>query len=619
MDVENFKVAIIGAGPSGGILGAYLTKKNVNVTLVDIWKDHMEAIQRDGLQITGVSTHNVHFDADHLKTSILDLKDVKPNLVFVSVKTPFLDRVAQDLKKVVPDDAFIISHQNGIGTEEFLAETFGKERAGRIVINYAGNIIEPGKIDMTFFNPPNFIGAISSESNALAKSIADLMSETGLTTEFQEDIRPAVWKKCILNASLAGLCAVTHMTMKEAMDYEDTYEICSNLLKEGIAVADAIGITFGEDFYDLCMGYLSKGGHHKPSMLCDVEAGKPTEITFLNEQIVKVGKQHNIPVPFNEAVTSVIKGIDFLTHKNTQYIRTKGKEMGLADRCYDCSHVKDCIDIFDYCPLSGDEIPSKTPRPKFSEITLEEHEDIAIIRINRPPANQLSINAFKELRRAAELIAKNENTKAVILGATGSKYFAAGIDLKEVCDENIHIISDTGRNAFRAIESLEIPTIAAINGYALGAGCELILAADIRIASANAKFGQPEVKLGIIPGAGGTQRLTRLLGLARASELILTGDIIDAERALDWGLISKIVPADELESTALSIAKKILKNAPIAVREAKRAIKMADRVMDLDAGLDFETRLFDQVFQCEDREEGVQAFIEKRDPKFKGK
>ncbi|MFV2014066.1 MAG: enoyl-CoA hydratase/isomerase family protein, partial [Candidatus Heimdallarchaeota archaeon] len=206
----------------------------------------------------------------------------------------------------------------------------------------------------------------------------------------------------------------------------------------------------------------------------------------------------------------------------------------------------------------------------------------------------------------------------LILTGTG-KFFGSGLDLKSINEEIVHSVGIASRNAITAIETLQIPTIAVINGYALGGGMELALATDIRIASSKAKFGQPEVKIGIIPGAGGTQRLTHLIGSARASEMILTGDIISADQALDWGIISQIVPAEELTKAGLKLAEKIQKNAPIAIKKAKSAIKIATRVKDLHAGLDFETQLFNEVFNTKDRIEGINAFLEKRPPKFKGK
>ncbi len=300
----------MGVGPSGGILGAFLFQKGIEVTLIDIWKDHIKAIQRNGLKITGVSDLTVNFDADHLKTSIKDLRDTAVDIVFIATKTPFLKRVVDDLKGVIPNNSLIVSHQNGLHTEKVISDVFGEERTFRDVINYAGNMIEPGKIDMTFFNPPNYVGANSPSMKDTANAIAELMNSPDFGTTSVEDIQPAVWKKVILNSALAPVCAITSQTMKEAMDFTDTNNLASEIIKEGIAVTNAIGISFGPDFHKICMGYLSKGGHHKPSMLIDIENQNPTEIDYLNGKIVELGKKHNIPVPFNEATTSYVRALE---------------------------------------------------------------------------------------------------------------------------------------------------------------------------------------------------------------------------------------------------------------------------------------------------------------------
>ncbi|MHA1977334.1 MAG: ketopantoate reductase family protein [Candidatus Hodarchaeales archaeon] len=310
MSKENFKVAIVGAGPSGGILGAFLSQKGIEVTLVDIWKDHMEAIQRNGLKIVGISDLTVYFDTDHLKTSVKDLKETTVNIIFIATKTPYLKGVVDDLKGNIQNDAFIVSHQNGLHTEKVISDAFGEHRTFRNVINYAGNIVEPGKIDMTFFNPPNYVGAISANMKDTANAIADLMDSPEFGTTSVEDIQPAVWKKVILNSALAPVCAIAGQTMKEAMEFGDTHNLASELIREGIAVTEAIGISFGPDFHDICMGYLSKGGHHKPSMLIDIENRNPSEIDFLNGRIVELGKKHNIPVPFNEATTTYVRALE---------------------------------------------------------------------------------------------------------------------------------------------------------------------------------------------------------------------------------------------------------------------------------------------------------------------
>ena len=174
------------------------------------------------------------------------------------------------------------------------------------------------------------------------------------------------------------------------------------------------------------------------------------------------------------------------------------------------------------------------------------------------------------------------------------------------------------RSLFTAIDTFPKPVIAMVNGFCLGGGCELALACDIRIASENASFGQPEINLGIIPGGGGTQRLTRLVGEGKAMELILTGEIIDAKTAFSIGLVNHVVPLDQLRAKTLEVATKISERSPIALQLAKEAVKIASR-SNLDEGLRREVDLFALCFSTEDKDEGVSAFLEKRKPAFKGK
>jgi enoyl-CoA hydratase len=174
------------------------------------------------------------------------------------------------------------------------------------------------------------------------------------------------------------------------------------------------------------------------------------------------------------------------------------------------------------------------------------------------------------------------------------------------------------RGLFNAIDSFPKPIIAMVNGYCLGGGCEVALACDVRVASDKASFGQPEINLGIIPGGGGTQRLTRLVGEGKAMEMILTGEIIDAQTAFNIGLANHVVPADQLEAKTMEIANRIAEKSPIALRLAKEAVKLASR-SNLDEGLRREVDLFALCFSSEDKDEGVSAFLEKRKPEFKGK
>lgn len=305
---ENYselKIAIIGAGPSGGILATYLSKNGENVILVDILKDRMDAIRRNGLTISGFV--ELHSKIPHLCYSISELDSYKPDVLYIAVKTSALKRVIEEIQTIWRPGMKVISYQNGLDNELLLAETFGSENVLRVVINYAGNVVGDTNIEMTFFNKPNFIGIVSERAKNFATNIAQMMTEAGLETEFTDNIKWHTWKKTILNSSMSPLCAITEMTMQEALDFSETRILIEESLKEGILVAKTDGYDYGVDFLDTCMTYLSKGGHHKPSMCADLENKCRTEIDFLNKKIVEYGEKYNIPTPYNLALTHLIK------------------------------------------------------------------------------------------------------------------------------------------------------------------------------------------------------------------------------------------------------------------------------------------------------------------------
>ncbi len=252
-----------------------------------------------------------------------------------------------------------------------------------------------------------------------------------------------------------------------------------------------------------------------------------------------------------------------------------------------------------------------------SYVDFEQRDQIAVLSINRPEAlNALNSQVLDDLEEAIVKVEAAEEIRAVIVTGAG-RAFVAGADIGEM----IHYSSEEGRKfgakgaaVFLRLSNLPVPVIAAVNGFALGGGCELAMACDIRIASEKARFGQPEVGLGITPGFGGTQRLPRLVGLSKAMELILTGKAVTAAEAERIGLVSAVYPPDELMDRAMELAKAICANAPIAVVEAKRCIRQGMQT-DLSTGLAFESEAFGVTCGTKDKVEGMSAFLEKRNEK----
>jgi enoyl-CoA hydratase len=257
----------------------------------------------------------------------------------------------------------------------------------------------------------------------------------------------------------------------------------------------------------------------------------------------------------------------------------------------------------------------------YETILLERRGAVALLTINRPDKrNALNIQTRAEGAAALDELRADDAVRVVVITGAGDKAFVAGADIGEFEGRTANMQREVmlGRSLFTAVDSFPKPLIAMVNGYCLGGGCELAMACDLRVASDKASFGQPEINLGIIPGGGGTQRLTRLVGEGKAMELILTGDIIDAQTAHSIGLVNMVVPATDLEAKTMELANRIAEKGPIALRMAKEAVKIASR-SNLDEGLRREVDLFALCFSSEDKDEGVRAFMEKRKPQFKGR
>jgi enoyl-CoA hydratase len=258
----------------------------------------------------------------------------------------------------------------------------------------------------------------------------------------------------------------------------------------------------------------------------------------------------------------------------------------------------------------------------YENILFEQDGPIAILTVNRPKSlNALNPATVRDIGACVEAVQQDSSIRCLIITGSGDRAFVAGADISAMVSMSAtegKIFSAVGLRVMRSLETLPIPVIAAVNGFALGGGTELALACDLIIAADKAKFGQPEINLGIIPGFGGTQRLARRIGLPLARELIYSGDMIDAETALRYGLANKVVPLAELMNEAKALAKKLATKPPIAIQQAKEAIN-AGIDMDLDNGSRFENEAFALTFSTADKVEGMAAFLEKREAKFTGK
>lgn len=257
---------------------------------------------------------------------------------------------------------------------------------------------------------------------------------------------------------------------------------------------------------------------------------------------------------------------------------------------------------------------------KYENLLVEIEAGIAIVTINRPNAlNALNVATLIDLQNAFSQFAKDDAVQVIILTGSGEKAFVAGADIAAM--QTLTVLQarefvNLGHNLMHSIETCPKPVIAAVNGFALGGGCELSLSCDIRLVSDNARFGQPEVNLGIIPGFGGTQRLARLIGKGLAMEMILTGEMINASEAQRIGLANKVFAQTELLDAAKQMAAKIINKGPLAIKLAKEAIRNGLE-MDLDKANRYEAELFSLCFASKEQEEGMLAFLEKRPPKFR--
>jgi 2-dehydropantoate 2-reductase len=309
VEVNPKKIAVIGAGPVGGILSAHLCAAGHSVILAEAWKEHRDCIRSNGLHITGNEELLAH--PAHLVASIADLGNIVPEFVFICTKACDLDSVLTELSGALKrSDSILISAQNGIDTEQIIAERFGNDRVLRAVISYGGFLTKPGEIRETFFNPPNYIGWLDEGSAEAGKGVAEIVTAAGLAMEATGEIRKYTWRKTLLNTCTMAVAAVTGMDMQEMMKYPSSAQLVGFLLREAIAVAAVHGFDYGPDFFDMVMEFNKRAGPHRPSMLVDLENGRKTENAFLIRRIAEYGEQKGVPAPMHRTMACLIDALE---------------------------------------------------------------------------------------------------------------------------------------------------------------------------------------------------------------------------------------------------------------------------------------------------------------------
>ena len=310
-DISDFtprSFAVVGAGPVGCIVAAFLAKGGFDVTLCDVIPALLEPVKDPGIRIEGAENFQQRVQRTCL--SIDELGAIQPDVIIITVKANALPLIASAIESFHQEKTMVISWQNGIDTELELARTLGKKPVMRAVVNYGCGLVQPGYVRMPFHHPPHYIQELDPASRPQAVAIARALSDTGLTTEATDKIVSMVWRKGILNACMNPVCAVTGLTMAQAMGDPIVFQIVDALVKECIKVARANEISLGWDFYSHAIEYMSKAGDHKPSMLMDIENKRRTEIEFMNGKFIEYGQKAGIETPYNIMIRALVKAIE---------------------------------------------------------------------------------------------------------------------------------------------------------------------------------------------------------------------------------------------------------------------------------------------------------------------
>ncbi|NUM31674.1 MAG: 2-dehydropantoate 2-reductase [Bacteroidetes bacterium] len=325
---EKIKVGIVGIGPVGMIMAVKLKEAGCEVALCDKDEFKLKKVISEGIILENIYASITRFE--HVYSSVTEMRNLGLDYLIFALKSYQTLGAAKEAEILNSEKLTVIAAQNGIDTEQILASVFGESKTLRMVINYAGNLMSPNTVKVTFFTPPNYIGSIDDNRCKQSETFADLLNSVDFKTENINsfEILKRTWEKTILNASLSPLCGVGRLTMAEAMSDPETVELVEQLINEGIEVAEKEKIRFPDDFYRKCMQYLKKGGEHFPSLALDLINNRPTEIDYFNGKIVEYGKKHYVKTSLNLAFTNMIKA---MTNKNVMN-RPMGADASLTKK-----------------------------------------------------------------------------------------------------------------------------------------------------------------------------------------------------------------------------------------------------------------------------------------------
>jgi len=302
------KFAVIGAGPVGCIVAAFLARGGYEVTLCDVQTSLLEPALDPGIRLSGTDA----FQARVSRTTTLvdELANDPPDVVIVTVKATALPIITSALEGFIGEGRYVVSWQNGIDTELVMAERLGKKQVLRAVVNYGCILEGPAAVKLVFHHRPHYLQELDPASREAALGICQVLTECGLDTHHTSQIRNMVWTKTVNNSCMNPVCAVTGKTMFEVINDPIVFGLVNSLLKEGVKVARANELMLGPDYYLDCLDYIKNAGHHKPSMLQDIEARRRTEIDYINGKIIEYGERAGVPTPFNTTLRTLVKALE---------------------------------------------------------------------------------------------------------------------------------------------------------------------------------------------------------------------------------------------------------------------------------------------------------------------